>query len=43
MNNENSDDECEKSQGESVGENESQNGHVEYFSKKRSSSKRWVH
>lgn len=39
MNNENSDDECEKSQ---VDDNEP-SGHVEYFLKRRSSSIRWVH
>lgn len=43
MNNENSDDECEKSQVESVDGNEaSVLGHVDYFIRRRSPSKRWV-
>lgn len=39
MNNENSDDECEKSHVDSV---EGSEGPVEYFNSSRLSSKRWV-
>lgn len=39
MNNENSDDECEKSHVEPVEENEAT---VDYFTRRRSPSKRWV-